>query len=106
MPCPSAVLFVNRELLFAGAAKLPVPMTSFIVDSVPSEVLFAYAANLHEVHRGLARYVDRILRGAKPENLPIERPTKFELVVNMRLARKLGIAVPQSVVLRADRVIE
>ncbi|HUF30255.1 MAG TPA: ABC transporter substrate-binding protein [Gemmatimonadaceae bacterium] len=106
LPCPSALLFSHRQLLFDSAIRLRVPLTSFIVDSVPDGVLFAHAANLHDIHRRLAVFVDKILKGARPEDLPIERPTKFELVINLKVAKALGLTIPQSVLLRADRVIE
>ena len=68
--------------------------------------LAAYGPRLTEVYRQVARVVAKIFRGAKPANIPVEQPTKFELVINLKTAQALGLTVPQSLLLRADKVIQ
>jgi putative ABC transport system substrate-binding protein len=65
-----------------------------------------YSADRHEIFRGAAAYVDRLLRGAKVSDLPVQYPTKFRLVINLKTAKALGLEVPTSILLRADEVIE
>ena len=68
--------------------------------------MLSYGPDLIDIWRRTASYVDRILRGAKPAELPVQFPTKFEMIVNLKTAKSLGLTVPQSILLRADEVIE
>jgi putative tryptophan/tyrosine transport system substrate-binding protein len=87
----------------AGASRLPAayPAREF----VEAGGLVAYAVNYPDLYFRFARYVDRIFKGAKPGDLPVEQPTRFELVINLKTAKALGLAIPQSVLLRADEII-
>ncbi len=75
-------------------------------EAVVAGGLMSYGPNLPEMLRTATDHVDKVLKGAKPANLPVAQPTKFELVVNLKTARALGIKIPQSILARADRVIE
>jgi ABC-type uncharacterized transport system substrate-binding protein len=94
----------NRNLLAEFAAQIRLPAIYGQYADVGG--LISYGANYEDLYRRAAHYVDKILKGAKPAELPVEQPTKFELVVNMKTAKKLGIRIPQSILARADRVIE
>jgi putative ABC transport system substrate-binding protein len=94
----------SRIVEFAAEQRLPaIYETSNFVDVGG---LISYGPSISDQYRRAATYVDKILRGAKPADLPIEQPTKFELVINMRAAKALGIKFPDSILLRADKVIE
>jgi putative ABC transport system substrate-binding protein len=81
-------------------------MMGGLPDYAEAGSLLSYWANTTDVNRRAASYLDRIFKGAKPGDLPIEQPTKFEFVVNFKTARDLGITIPQSVLQRANRVID
>ena len=101
-----AATAVNRQriVVFAGQKRLPAVYQGR--EFVENGGLISYAANVEHRWQRTAIYVDKILKGAKPADLPVEQPTKFELVINMKTAKALGITIPQSLLLRADEVIQ
>ena len=101
-----AIFGSHRTRLADLAARSRLPAAFGVRDDVEAGGLMSYGPSILDSYRQAATYVDRILRGAKPAELPVERPTKFELVINMKTAKALGLTIPQSVLLRADHVIE
>jgi putative ABC transport system substrate-binding protein len=102
---PIYAAYRNEILNFATTTKVPLIFDTKGLAHEPGALL-SYGADLGVLFRQAAGYVDKILRGAKPGDLPIEQPTKFELVINLRTAKMLGLPIPQSVLLRADEVIQ
>ena len=103
---PSNMFFSEHKRLVDMAAKHRLPAIYPWREFVDAGGLVSYGVNVADVHRRAAVYVDKILKGAKPANLPIEQPTKFELLVNLKTAKALGLTIPQSVLARADQVID
>jgi putative tryptophan/tyrosine transport system substrate-binding protein len=100
------LVFVHRVRVAELAAKHRLAAMYLFRESVEAGGLMAYGPSFHDLGRRAASYVDKILKGAKPADLPIEQPTKFELVINLKTAKALGLTIPPSVLLRADQVIE
>jgi putative ABC transport system substrate-binding protein len=102
----SSMLFGKRRRLVDLAAKNRLPALYPWREGVDAGGLMAYGPNLPDLFRRAATYVDKILKGAKPRDLPVEQPTKFELVVNLKAAKALGLTIPPSVLVRADEIIQ
>ena len=103
---PHAVTFANRDLIVALAARLRLPALYSLAFYAKAGGLMSYGFDPINQFQGGAGYVDRILRGAKPIDLPVQYPTKFQLVVNLKTAKALGLAIPELFLVRADEVIE
>jgi len=103
---PDAFTLGHRVPIISAAARNNIPAVYSASDFVRDGGLLSYGVDLVDAFRGAATYVDRILRGDKPGDLPVQFPTKFEMVVNRKTAKALGLAIPPSIMLRADEVIE
>ena len=103
---PNASMTVHRAPIILAAARNNVPAVYPQSVFVRDGGLLSYGIDQVDNWRRAAAYVDRILRGAKPGDLPVQFPTKFEMVVNLKTAKALGLTVPQSILLAADEVIE
>jgi putative ABC transport system substrate-binding protein len=101
-----AVLFSQRDRIVSLAAARRLPAMYFFPEFVRQGGLMSYAPSDSDLFRRAAGYIDRVLKGAKPGDLPVEQPTKFDLVINLTTAKALGLTIPESFLLRADEVIE
>ena len=96
----------NRKRIADFALKSRLPSVYSNREYVDAGGLMSYGADLADSYRRVAYYVDKILKGAKPADLPVEQPTKFELVINLKTAKQIGLTIPQSVLYRADKMIK
>lgn len=103
---PSPRFNVLRQEICRSAASIRLPIIGFSDEWAEDCALMSYSPSWVEAYRRAAYFVDRILKGAKPADLPVEQPTRFELVVNLKTAKALGIKIPGLILLRADRLIE
>ncbi len=110
---PNALITLSDPLTLAHrmqiggfAVKSRLPMIAEVRGFAEAGGLMTYGASLRDLYRRAATYVDKILKGAKPADLPVEQPSKFELVINLKTAKALGLKIPQSVLIRADEVIQ
>ena len=102
---PSALITANGKRIadFALKGRLPSMVNR---GAVEGGGLMSYAADQAESYRRVAYYVDRLLKGAKPADLPVEQPTKFEFVINLKTAKQIGLTIPQWMLMKADKVIK
>lgn len=103
---PSPLFFVARKRIVELAAERRLPLFAIGKEFVQIGGLLSYGADIIDLNRLCAAYVDKILKGAKPADLPVEQPTKYELFINLKIAKTLGIEIPASLVARADGVVE
>ena len=101
-----AIFSSHRTRLADLAARSRLPAAYGVRESVEAGGLMSYGPSFLDLYRRSAAYVDKILKGAKPADLPVEQPTKYELVINLKAARSIGLTIPQQVLSRADQLIE
>jgi putative ABC transport system substrate-binding protein len=103
---PAAIPTANAERIAELAIRLRIPSINANKPLMERGLLMSYGADPRDVGRRIPGYVDRILKGAKPADMPVERPTKFELAINMKTAKAIGLTIPQALLLRADELIQ
>jgi putative ABC transport system substrate-binding protein len=103
---PDGMFLAQTPLIIALAARSRLPAMYGVREYAEAGGLMAYGANLSDMHRLGASFVDKILKGAKPADLPVAQPTKFDFVINLKTAKALGLTIPQSLLGRADEVIQ
>ena len=103
---PDTWMTTHRAPIIAAAARNQVPAVYNVSDFARDGGLLSYGIDTVDIFRRAATYVDRILRGAKPGELPVQFPTRFEMIVNLKTAKALGLVIPPSILVRADEVIE
>jgi putative ABC transport system substrate-binding protein len=102
----SPVLNAQRKQVGEVAIKYRLPAIYYTADWAQDGGLMSYGVNRNDLARRAATYVDKILKGTKPGDLPVEQPTKFELIINLKTAKQIGLTIPPNVLVRADRVIK
>jgi ABC-type uncharacterized transport system substrate-binding protein len=102
----SPILFSQRPQIADLAIKSRLPSIYYAADFVEAGGLMTYGVSVTDLYRRAATYVDKILKGAKPGELPVEQPTKFELIINLKAAKQIGLTIPPNVLARADKVIK
>ena len=100
------MMFFHRTQFASQALSRRLAMIAPVREYVDAGGLMSYGPNIMAIFRRAPVFVDKILRGTKPGDLPVERPTKFDLVINLKTAKALGLTIPQSLLLRADQIIE
>ena len=103
---PSGLFVQQRDRIAQLALAAHMPTMSFSAEMAGAGVLMSYGTDAPDLFRRAATYVDKILKGAKPADLPVEQPTKFEFIINLKTANRLDLTIPPSVLARADKVIE
>jgi putative ABC transport system substrate-binding protein len=102
---PDRLFLHNRARIMEFATKQHLPGVYAYVELAEAGGLMSYGPSYADMHRRAATYVDKILKGAKPADLPVEQPTKFDFVINLKAAKQIGVNIPPNVLARADRVI-
>ena len=102
----SAILVARRTQVTDLAVKGRLPVIHYRVEPVNTGGLMSYGVSIDDLDRRAATYVDKILKGAKPADLPLEQPKKFEFIINLKAAKQIGLTIPPNVLARADKVIK